>query len=65
MTPREKRHALFEDLVRLEKEGRAGSSEDADYSSRRDAVIAQLVALDASLDGPEEAADEEPYRANR
>ena len=50
MTPRGKRDAIFEELVRLEKSDRAGRAEEEAYSKRREALIGELVALDASID---------------
>jgi hypothetical protein len=52
MRPRGKRDAIFEELVRLEKCDRAGHAEEEAYSRRRDSLIGELVALDASLDEP-------------
>lgn len=50
VTRREKRDAIFEELVRLEKRERAGLAEEQAYSKRRDALIEELVALDRPLD---------------
>lgn len=52
VTPRAKRDAVFEELIRLEKSNRAGRAEGEVYAKRRDALIDELVALDSSLSEP-------------
>jgi len=49
---RDERDALFEQLVRLEQRARAGQVEEEAYAKRREALIQELVALDASREEP-------------